>query len=296
MDVKFPVRDVDELQVTVLVDNSAGGVPGLLATHGLSMLVRSKFKEHWSNVLLDVGPDADVLFNNMERLRVDPSSIDCIVLSHSHYDHTGALVKTVERLGRRGLAIITHPAAFRLTFAHRPTPFVISSLAGDRSAIEAAGGVFLPVTEPLEVAPGLFTTGTVVRETGEPTGIDSKTIEDDGTWHDDVIMDDLSLVARVKGQGLAILTGCSHAGIINILRHSMKIADEKTVALVMGGFHLMSANEERLAWVVAEFSAIKPAMLVSGHCTGFQAEAAIWQAFGKAYRHMYAGQTVRLPG
>ncbi|MDP2858046.1 MAG: MBL fold metallo-hydrolase, partial [Bacillota bacterium] len=114
--MKFPVREVDELQVTVLVDNSAGGVPGLLATHGLSMLVRSKFKDHWSNVLLDVGPDAGVLFNNMERLRIDPSSVDCIVLSHSHYDHTGALPEVVERLGRRGLAVITHPAAFRLTF------------------------------------------------------------------------------------------------------------------------------------------------------------------------------------
>jgi 7,8-dihydropterin-6-yl-methyl-4-(beta-D-ribofuranosyl)aminobenzene 5'-phosphate synthase len=260
------------------------------------MLVRSKFRDHWSNVLLDVGPDADVLFNNMERLRVDPSSIDCIAVSHSHHDHTGALVKTVERLGRKGLPIVTHPAAFRTLFAYRPALFfVMRGLAEDRAAIEAAGGSLLPVTEPLEVAPGLFTTGTVLRETGEPTGIDTKMVEDDGTWHDDPIMDDQSLVARVKGQGLAILTGCSHAGIINILRHSMKIADEKSVALVMGGFHLMSASEERLAWAVAEFSSIRPAMLVSGHCTGFQAEATMWQVFGKAYRHMYAGQTVRLP-
>jgi 7,8-dihydropterin-6-yl-methyl-4-(beta-D-ribofuranosyl)aminobenzene 5'-phosphate synthase len=293
--MKFPVRDVDEIEVTVLVDNSAGPVAGLLATHGLSMLVRSKFKDCWSNVLLDVGPDAGVLFNNMERLRVDPSSIDCIVLSHCHLDHTGALPKVVERLGKKGLPIVTHPAAFRTVFAHRPGIFVMRGLVQDREAVEAAGGTFLPVSEPLEVAPGLFTTGTVERQTGEPTGIDSKMLEDDGTWHDDPIMDDQSLVARIKGHGLAILTGCSHAGIINILKHSVKISDEKGVALVMGGFHLMGASEQRLSWAVSELTAARPKMLVSGHCTGFEAEAAMSQVFGKGYRHLYAGQTVKVP-
>ncbi len=188
-----------------------------------------------------------------------------------------------------------HPAAFRLTFAQRQGLYVVSTLAQDRAVIEAAGGVFIPVSEPLEVAPGLFTSGTVARETGESTGVDTLTVEADGTWHEDPIMDDLSLVARVKGEGLAIFTGCSHAGILNILRHCTKTSGEESIALVMGGFHLMSANEERLAWAVSEFSALKPRLLVSGHCTGFEAEAAMRQAFGKSYRHMFVGQTVRLP-
>ena len=293
--MEFPVRDLEELQVTALVDNSAGGGLGLRATHGLAMMVRTKFRGQWSNVLLDVGPDADLLFSNMDRLSIDPSSIGSIVLSHSHHDHTGGLVETVERLGRKGLPIVVHPAAFRLTFGQRHSLYVLSTLAQDRAAIEAAGGVFIPVSEPLEVAPGLFTSGTVARETGEPTGVDTKTVEDDGTWHDDPIMDDLSLVARVKGEGLVILTGCSHAGIINILRHSTKIAGDESIALVMGGFHLMSASEERLSWAVAEFNALKPKLLVSGHCTGFEAEAAMRQVFGKAYRHMSVGQVVNLP-
>jgi len=114
--MKFPIREVDELEVTVLVANDSGWGYGLRGTHGVALLVRTRYRDQWSTILLDVGPDADLLLNNMEKLGIAPSEVDSIVLSHNHYDHAGGLVGTVEAIGRQGIPIVTHPAAFRTSF------------------------------------------------------------------------------------------------------------------------------------------------------------------------------------
>jgi len=293
--MKFPIREVDELEVTVLVANDSGWGYGLRGTHGVALLVRTRYRDQWSTILLDVGPDADLLLNNMEKLGIAPSEVDSIVLSHNHYDHAGGLVGTVEAIGRQGIPIVTHPAAFRTSFVPGQALRVIDSLTADRPAVMAAGGAFLPVSEPMEVAPGVFTSGTVARETGEPTGISSKVVTDDGTWHDDAVLDDQAVLVCVKGEGVAILTGCAHSGIVNILRHSVKLTEGRPVSLVLGGFHLVNASEDRLAMTLSEFSSLRPGLVVSGHCTGFKAEAAFARALGERYRHLSVGLTLRFP-
>lgn len=293
---KFDRVDVDELRVRVLVENSVQmGHPRFRALHGLSMLVQSRYEDHWTNVLWDVGADPDVLFNNMQAMGIDPATIDCVVLSHNHSDHTGGLPKVIQRIGTPCLPVVTHPAASRITFANRPHIRGGAVKDVSRQEVEAAGGSLLAVSEPLEVAPGLLTSGYIERTTGEPTGLSTKTLEPDGTWHEDEVPDDLALVARVKGQGLVIITGCSHSGTVNIIRHCMKMTGENRLSAAIGGFHLVGASEDRVAWTIEEFKNVQPNLIASGHCTGFDAEAAFRQAFGKRYRHMSVGATFTFP-
>lgn len=294
---KFEILDVDELRIRVLVENSIQlGDRRYRALHGLSMLVQTRCQDQWSNVLLDVGSDPDVLFGNMEAMGLSPSSVDCIVLSHNHWDHTTGLPEVIRKIGKPGLSVVTHPASARVTFRH--LPHISGGIVRDvgLAEIEAAGGSLLAFKEPVEVAPGLFTTGYVERVTGEPTGIAANVLEPDGTWHEDDIADDMSLVARVKGLGLVIMTGCAHAGVVNILRHCLRIAGETKVHAIIGGFHLVAADEKRVAWTISEFGKIQPDLIASGHCTGFDAEAAFRQAFGKKYTHMTVGTRFAFPG
>jgi 7,8-dihydropterin-6-yl-methyl-4-(beta-D-ribofuranosyl)aminobenzene 5'-phosphate synthase len=147
----------------------------------------------------------------------------------------------------------------------------------------------------MEVAPGLFTTGTVPRSTGEPTGVKTFCVRDDGSCTEDPIFDDISLVAKVGDCGLSVITGCSHSGIVNILRHCTQLAGCNDLELVIGGFHLLGATDDRMSWTMSEFAAMKPSRVVSGHCTGFDAEARFRQQMGSAYESMFTGKAIRVP-
>jgi len=286
--------ELDELLVTILIDNTAGGM-GLRALHGLSMMVESTHEGRKTNVLFDVGADPEVLLGNMEVLGFPPSMVDCIVVSHNHWDHARGLPEVIKAIGKQPMPVVVHPAAFRLAYYIRPKLRIPSNFRHDAQAIEDAGGVIMPVAEPLEVCTGLLTSGYVERVTGEPTGLTTKVLNDDGTCGEDTVDDDQFLWARVKGQGLVVLTGCSHSGIINILRYAKKLSSSEKVSAVIGGFHLVGAKEERISWTIGEFRAAGLDLIASGHCTGFDAAAALRQSFGQKYRPLFVGERFEFP-
>ncbi len=292
--MRFTPVELDELRVTVLVENAVMMMPGLRGLHGLSLLVETRREDRTANILFDVGADPQVLLGNMECLGLSPKDIDCIVLSHNHWDHARGLPEVISAIGGT-VPVVMHPAATRLTYYDRPHIRVTSNFRGDVGAIEAAGGVLFPVSEPVEVAEGLFTAGAVERVTGEPTGVAAKVLRDDATWAEDKADDDLPLLAKVKGYGLVVLTGCSHAGIANIVRHALKLTGEDRIGALIGGFHLINAKPERVAWTIGELETAGVAMVASGHCTGFDAEAALRQAFGVKYRHLMVGERFCFP-
>lgn len=286
---------LDELKVTILTENTAPMTDRLRAVHGLSMLVQSRHEGSEACILFDVGGHPDVLLSNMEALELDPRAVDGIVLSHNHWDHARGLPQVVRAIGRPSIPVVVHPAAFRLNFYTRPRLRVTSAFRQDQRAIEEAGGVIIPVAEPLEVCAGLFTSGHVERATGEPTGVATKVLADDGTCSPDPVDDDQFMWALVKGQGLIVLTGCSHSGIINILRHAMKISSAERISAVIGGFHLVRAAGERIAWTIDELRSAGVDLVSSGHCTGFNAAVAMRQAFGDQYRPMSVGEQFVFP-
>ena len=157
---------LDRLKVTVLAEDSVGYETPYLGQHGISLLLDAGRGATTRRVLIDVAQHPDPLLFNMERMGIEPSTIDTIVLTHCHYDHTRGLVRILEMIGKEDVPVVAHPDVFRLTFITDPYLRHIGVPASDsRERIEAAGGRLFLARTPLSLVPGLTTSGEIERTT-----------------------------------------------------------------------------------------------------------------------------------
>ncbi len=287
----------DSLNITVLVEDTVSyGVHGLKAVHGVSCLVETTAGNLTSRTLMDVGSDPEILFHNMDVLGLSPTSIDAIVLTHCHWDHTRGLAQVVKRIGKKNLPVVAHPAIYRSVFSTTPRlRYVGVDHADLPGAVEEEGGVFLLAKDPVTIADGLSTTGEIQRLTdfeGSGGGIRAE----NGSITKDNMPDDISLMAKVTGQGLVVLTGCAHAGIVNIVKQARALTGQVPVAGVIGGFHLINADEKRIASTVDGLMQTEARLLSAGHCTGFEAQYALRHAFGERFKPMQCGARYHFEG
>lgn len=286
---------LDSLKVTVLVEDSAPYESPLLGQHGVSFWLEAAAGGKTRRILVDVGQNADTLLHNAGALGIPLGEADAVVITHCHYDHTRGLARVVKAIGKRDVPVIAHPALFRPNFITAPFLRHVGIMQGDEPEdIRAAGGTLFPVSGPLQLMPGLVTTGEVPRVTDfEEVGIALSTIDERGHAVPDAMPDDIAVAARVAGCGAVIVTGCSHAGIVNILKHAT--APGERIAGIVGGLHLVEASQERIAKTVAALSEFSPSLLAAGHCTGFRAQAAIYAAFGDRFATMGSGTVFAFP-
>lgn len=286
---------LDELKVTVLAEDSVPYESGLSGQHGISYFIEAVKDQFKINVLVDVGQDPKALLNNMRILKVNPTSIDMVVLTHCHYDHTRGLAEVLAQMGKNNIPIVAHPLLFRLNFVTRPYLMHVGVMKEDMPAeLEKNGGRLFLVSEPLELMEGLITSGEIERLTDfEEVGIALSTLEN-GRIEKDEMRDDFTLIANVAEKGLVIITGCSHAGIVNICKHSRKITGVEQIEGILGGFHLVQAKSERIARTVQALTELNPAWIAAGHCTGFDAEVALKNVFKDRYQHLSSGNTYHI--
>jgi 7,8-dihydropterin-6-yl-methyl-4-(beta-D-ribofuranosyl)aminobenzene 5'-phosphate synthase len=283
------------LKVTVLAEDSVQYESPLLGQHGISFLLEAKKGELCRRILVDVGQNPSALLHNMNLLGIQPSVIDALLLTHCHYDHTRGTVEVLKAIGKKGLPVVAHPDTFRLHFIKDPHLRHVGIMPEDsRPKIEAAGGLLFLTTDPFPFLPGLVTTGEVRRQTDfEEVGIALFTLVEGRTVQDKMI-DDISLVAQVQDKGLVIVTGCSHAGIVNIVKHSVELTGESRIAAILGGFHLLAASEERILKTAEELSRFDIDLVSAGHCTGFRAQVALSQTFKDRFKPLQTGMTFEM--
>ncbi len=286
---------VEAVKVTALLDDYAGQDTSFYAQHGISLLVDACSGGVCKRILLDAGQSGKPILHNMELLGIDPGSIDAVFLSHCHYDHTGGLVEMLKAIGK-GVPVIGHPSIFRENYVLKPFLKNIGITGkNDAQAIKGAGGQLFLTGETFEIMPGVFSTGEVERTVDfEKQGIGTYNLED-GHLTGDSLIDDLSIVVNVKGKGLVVVVGCSHAGIINIINHARKIAGVEKVAAVIGGFHLIKASEERIEKTAAALKEMDIGLVVPGHCTGLRASAEIARGLGDRFEQLHVGMEM-VPG
>lgn len=280
---------LDSLKVTVLAEDSVPYESPLLAQHGVSFWLEAERKGHVRRILVDVGQNPDALLYNINQLQIPLHQTDAIVITHCHYDHTKGLSAILKAIGKRDLPVIAHPSLFRLNFITDPFFRHVGVMQGDEADdLRKAGAELVPAADPLQLMPGLSTTGEVPRVTDfEEVGISLSTVTEDGRVEKDLMKDDLALTARVKGLGAVVVTGCSHAGIINILRHCLK--KEERLEGVIGGLHLVEASEDRIEKTVSALGKFSPSLVAAGHCTGFRAQWALYGAFRERFATMGSG-------
>ena len=320
------LEPVDEVVVTMLVDNSydalmadlgparragfgrtpagpaavfEGGrtAPGLLAEHGFSALVTVRAGASSHTVLFDTGISPDGMAENMRRLEVDAGSISSVVISHSHFDHAGGLEGLARLRKGSGLPIAVHPLVWsrRRVAVPGQTPFVLPVLS--RSALEGEGYTVVERRRPSLLLGGcVLITGEVDRTTEFERGMPFHERLDGPGWEPDpLILDDQALVVHVRGRGLLVLTGCGHAGIVNIVRHASRLTGVAEVDAVLGGFHLSGPGfEPIIPATVAALRELAPSLVVPAHCTGWKAQHHLAAALPDAFVPNAAGTTYTL--
>jgi len=284
------LSQLDSLKITILAEDSVLYESPYLGQHGVSFLLEGISGEKRKNILIDVGQNSKALLHNMKIMGISPSIIDAVVLTHCHYDHTQGITTMVRQIGKRDLSVIAHTDIFRLHFITEPYHRLVGIMPGDsRDEIERAGGKISLSKKPVMIMPGIMTTGEVPRRNDfEKVGIALKTIEKRNIV-DDGMLDDISLVANVKDRGLVIITGCSHAGIVNIARYAIEVTGVNSIEAIIGGLHLVDAADEVINRTVEELDAMNVSWISAGHCTGFKAQAKIYRTFGERFSPLHTG-------
>lgn len=316
MEGRIPLRAVDSLEVTILVDNSidllmAGSESvmraplardwtereQLIAEHGYSALLKVQESGTMRHVLYDAGLGKGTLVHNLAVLGMPLKDLDAVVLSHGHADHHGGLLGVIEAMGKRNLPLILHPDAWRVRKLVFPGGFEADLPAPDRRKLEAADVRIVEERGPsLAVGRGVLVSGQVERTTDFERGMPIQSwLNHDGRWEPDpATWDDQPVIVNVKGKGLVIVSGCSHAGIVNILRSACKLTGVARVHGVVGGLHLTGRLfEPIIPPTMAELERFKPDIIVPGHCTGWKAIHEIARQMPGAFVPTAVGTTVR---
>ncbi len=272
------------MKIYTLAEDYAGYESPFLAQHGISFLIEHKGVK----LLFDTGQNAQAVLYNMKLLGLKPSEIDYIFLSHCHYDHTGGLMGILKEIGRR-IPVIAHPAIFRKHFVTKPhlrhvgVPF-------RREDVEKHAELFL-TGEPFQISNGMYSTGEILEKEGfERMELEVYTLKD-GRIVRDSLSDDMSVVIETP-DGLVIVSGCSHAGIVSIVEHSIRLTGVERIKAVVGGFHLIDANDERIRKTIEAFKDLGVEEVYTGHCTGLKAEAAFLKAYGDGFHKLHAGMVI----
>jgi 7,8-dihydropterin-6-yl-methyl-4-(beta-D-ribofuranosyl)aminobenzene 5'-phosphate synthase len=259
----------------------------LIGEWGFSAVVEANGRR----LLFDTGAAPDTVLRNAETLGIDLSSISDVVMSHFHWDHTGGLVTLRRELAKKNSAALSRAHIGRGFFLPRTkkngSPY--SPVADLRAAYEASGGKFVEHDTPSEIFPGVWLTGPVPRvhpEHNYPPGVLVKTPQ--GTIPDEV-PDEHSLVLD-STEGLIVVTGCGHAGVINTLEAASKtVRRDAKVSTVFGGLHLFAADDATLDWTGSQLSRFGVAHLVGAHCTGIEAVYRLRQSAGLDRKNCVVG-------
>lgn len=282
---------LDRMSLTVVAEDSVLYESPYWGQHGVSFLVEAHHHNIRKNTLVDVGQNHEALLHNMKEMNISPEIIDSIVLTHCHYDHTLGVVEMLRAIGKEDLPVIAHPSIFRLNFIDNPYLRHVGVMQVDsRDQIEANGGTLYLTDDPFQLMPGLITTGEVKRQTDfEEVGIALKTINEEGKIIVDSMDDDISLVANFKDKGIVIITGCSHAGIVNIVKQAVEISEKEKIESIIGGFHLVEAPLDRIKKTVEALSEFDINTIFAGHCTGFRAQAELYHIFKDKFLPLQTG-------
>lgn len=308
MNSKYNLTEIDKLEIHVLMDNISDpftkshdglkwnefqyqyeerklehmcGSDMCRACDGLSLLITVYRNDQKFTLLFDTGPDEGLAVDNAKRLGLDLTQVDGIVLSHGHFDHFGGTLSVLDAVGKPNLPVYVHPEVFLPRAFDRGTLIKVTSnlTAAD---IEKHNGQVIANRNPTLLFDGsVFISGEIERKTAYETGSPSECRYSDGKWvKSPEVIDERCLIFNLKNQGLCIITGCGHTGVINAIEYAKDRTHLKNIHLIMGGFHLAgNVFANRIDPTVSDLLKINPDYIVTGHCTGRKAQTELSKAF-----------------
>lgn len=320
------LEPVDEVVVTTLVDNvydailggddtvtrapfTAGTAQapqfesgathvGLMAEHGFSALVTVRRGGNTTSLLFDTGLSPDAMVTNADRLGLDLSAVHAVALSHGHFDHAGGLAGLAGRRGARSLPMVVHPLVWTRRRLALPGGGADDMPTLSRRALTGEGFDVIERRQPSLLVDGsVLITGEVDRTTDFEHGMPPAHQRWSGTaWEPDpTVLDDQALVVHVRGKGLVVVTGCGHAGAVNIVRQAQRLTGVTRLHALLGGLHLNGAFfAPSIGPTVQALTELAPDLLVPGHCTGWRAQHTLAAALPDSWVQGSSGTRYRL--
>jgi 7,8-dihydropterin-6-yl-methyl-4-(beta-D-ribofuranosyl)aminobenzene 5'-phosphate synthase len=273
------------VRITTLSENTAQ--LGFLGEWGLSILVETES----SRVLLDTGLSISAVYN-ADLMGIDLSTIDTIVLSHAHGDHTGGLRDVLRRV-RKQVQVIAHPDIWIPKYVVYGEMSRYAGIPYMKEDLESLGASFTLTAKPFKISDDIMTTGEIEMTTDYETIDDRLCVKKGNNMVPDLLADDLAIVVRTT-EGLILITGCAHRGIINTVRHVQKLTRGEYIHTIIGGTHLMVASPERIEKTASALKYLGLQRLGVSHCTGFNASAALAKEFTEVFFLNNAGTQMTL--
>ena len=310
---QVPLKEVDGVEITSLADNTVDFQSTVereevhrvrewvrdrmnqewvkkhfqlpFAEHGFSMLVKILSKEVFHTILFDAGVSREGVMTNARRMGVNLEEVQCLVLSHGHYDHFGGLVKILNVIGKEDLPVIVHDDMFKIRGVVKPDRSIRKSPRFP-SEDQVAPAKYLRTRQPHLLADeSILITGEIPRKTKFEKGFPRQRVFSDDKWKPDPwIWDDRAIIINVKHKGLVIISGCAHAGIVNTTYYAQQITGVTKVHAIIGGFHLAGKNcEPRISKTAEMLQKSNPDIIVPMHCTGWRGKYAIFKTMPRAF-------------
>jgi 7,8-dihydropterin-6-yl-methyl-4-(beta-D-ribofuranosyl)aminobenzene 5'-phosphate synthase len=275
-----------EIKITTLSENTANY--GYLAEWGLSILVEVDNLK----ILMDTGLSFSAV-HNAQLMGIDLATIDRIVLSHGHADHTGGLRDVLKVKGE--VEVIAHPDIFIAKYVQRDQEGIkYCGIPFSREELESRGARFNLTREPVYISENIMTTGEIPMVSGYEEVENNLFIKEGDALYQDQLVDDLALLIDTDF-GLVVILGCAHRGIVNTLRRAQNLTGKELVYAAIGGTHLFRASEECIGQTIADLKQMGIQKLGVSHCTGFRASARLAQEFEKVFFLNNAGTRFTLP-
>ncbi|HEY5672975.1 MAG TPA: MBL fold metallo-hydrolase [Malonomonas sp.] len=265
------------IKLTILCENSVERVTpgGLIGEHGFACHLQTEQGDY----LFDTGSGLGLL-NNSERLAIDLSQLQGIILSHGHRDHTGGLRQLLEATGPT--PIYAHPDLFSQRHSLNGGELRAAGIPWEQSELEGCGGIFRLSAAPQQITPQLTASGEIPRSETTAGDRNLLVIAADGSHTIDPLADDQSLYINTP-QGLVILLGCAHAGLFNIIDHAIQLTGQRRIRLLLGGTHLKFCSAQQLTDTIERLADYQLEAIGAAHCTGLQQAQKLAERFGERF-------------
>lgn len=282
---------LQEANISILAEDTIGFDTPFIGRFGLSVLLELKTETFEKHILYDTNSASGPILHNLKIMGKSLDKVTGIFLSHCHYDHTDGLFGILESINQP-LPVIAHPEIFRPCIEINPDGIRHIGIVGQsRQDLEQQGAIFTLTTDPLNLMKGVTTSGEIERTTSFEILEDLYTIVD-GKVVQDHEKDDAAVILNLK-EGLVIVTGCAHSGIVNTMIHAKKITGVDKIHSVIGGLHFIDASEEKINKSIEALHEVD--WIFAGHCTGFDGLRRIANEHGNRFARIHTGSMIRFP-
>lgn len=262
---------------------------GILSEHGLSMLI----EVDGYKVLFDTGP-TDVFLKNAKANGVDIATVDTLVLSHGHYDHTGG-VHEFCRLNEKAKVYI-HPDAFYERYNSVDGKPVRENIGIPWKATDGFAESRLVFSKlPVQIKDNILISGEILRLNGFQDTTPNFVFKSENSFKRDYVIDE-QFIAVEGSMGIYVFVGCSHPGIINCIGYAERLFPNKKITAVIGGMHLDKISSSKLSEIIMTFKDKEIDKIIPLHCTGSMASCEIKRQMGDRCILSSCGDEIVLEG